>query len=132
MHAMLCARPDLAFSIYGLIRFMSNPGEPHWLAMKYLLRYLLDTMKLGLVYKEHEFDSVLSGYVESNYASNKDNRRSTTSYFFTQSGNCISWKSQVQPIVALSSTKAEYIAATEAGKEAVWLKWILKEILLNW
>ena len=66
--------------------------------------------------------------MDSDYAGNKDNRKSSTSYVFTWASNCISWKSQQQPIVALSSTKAEYIAATEACKEAIWLQGLLKEI----
>ncbi|KAL0319279.1 UNVERIFIED_CONTAM: Retrovirus-related Pol polyprotein from transposon TNT 1-94 [Sesamum angustifolium] len=68
------------------------------------------------------------GYVDSNYANDRDSRRSTTSYVFTLCGACISWKSQLQNIVALSTTEAEYIATTEAFKEAIWLKGILTEI----
>ncbi|KAL7132213.1 hypothetical protein ABFS83_12G056700 [Erythranthe nasuta] len=67
-------------------------------------------------------------YVDSNFSNDRDNRKSTTSYVFTLCGSCISWKSQLQRIVALSTTEAEYIAATEAIKEAIWLKGILKEI----
>ncbi|CAM8938725.1 unnamed protein product [Rhodiola kirilowii] len=107
---------------------MSNPGENHWLGMKYLLRYLSSTANLGLVYADFDSKHDIVGYVDSDYASNKDNRKSTTSFFFTWARNCISWKSQLQSIVALSSTKAEYIAATEAVKEVIWLKGMIKEI----
>ncbi|CAM8991493.1 unnamed protein product [Rhodiola kirilowii] len=128
MYAMLCTRPDLGFAISVLSRYMSNPGKQHWEAMKYLLKYLVGTNKLGLCYANHEPSADIGGYVDSDYASNKDNRKSTTSFYFTWNGNCISWKSQLQPIVALSSTEAEYIAATEAAKEAIWLSGLLKEI----
>ncbi|KAL0375656.1 UNVERIFIED_CONTAM: Retrovirus-related Pol polyprotein from transposon TNT 1-94 [Sesamum calycinum] len=64
----------------------------------------------------------LMGYVDSNYANDRDSKRSTTSYVFTLCGACISWKSQLQNIVALSTTEAEYIAITEAFKEALWLE----------
>ncbi|CAM8927036.1 unnamed protein product [Rhodiola kirilowii] len=131
MYAMLCTRPDLAFGVSVLSRFMSNPGDKHWIAMKYLLKYISGTRKLGLIYGSHAPKTELYGYVDSDYASNKDNRKSTTGFFFTRAGNCISWKSQLQPIVALSSTEAEYIAATEASKEAIWLKGILQEIDRN-
>ncbi|KAK4382379.1 Retrovirus-related Pol polyprotein from transposon TNT 1-94 [Sesamum angolense] len=57
-----------------------------------------------------------------NYANDRGSRRSTTSYVFTLCGACISWKSQLQNIVALSTTEAEYIAITEAFKEALWLE----------
>ncbi|KAL0383148.1 UNVERIFIED_CONTAM: Retrovirus-related Pol polyprotein from transposon TNT 1-94 [Sesamum calycinum] len=69
-----------------------------------------------------------TGYVDSNYANDRDSRRSTTSYIFTLCGSCITWKSQLQQIVALSTTEAEYIAATEAFKEALWLEGLVKEI----
>ncbi|KAL2525901.1 Reverse transcriptase Ty1/copia-type domain-containing protein [Abeliophyllum distichum] len=55
-------------------------------------------------------------------------RKSTTSYFFTLGDNCITWKSQLQPLVTLSSTEAEYIALTEAFKECMWLKGLLCEL----
>ncbi|CAM8893625.1 unnamed protein product [Rhodiola kirilowii] len=121
MYAMLCTSPDLAFSVSVLSRFMSNPRNAHWTAMKYLLKYIAGTQNLGLVYKKYEPKIELKGYVDSDYASNKDTRKSTTALYFTWAGNCISWKSQQQSIVALSSTEAEYIAAVEAIKEAIWL-----------
>ncbi|CAM8880287.1 unnamed protein product [Rhodiola kirilowii] len=119
MYGMICTRPDLAFSISVLSRYMSDPGIKHWEAMKYLLRYLLGTKGLGLVYRNHEPMAGIVGYVDSDYASNRDNRKSTTTFYFTWNGKCVSWKSQLQPIVALSSTEAEYIATTEAAKEAI-------------
>ncbi|CAM8977595.1 unnamed protein product [Rhodiola kirilowii] len=128
MYAMLCTRPDLGFAISVLSRYMANPGPKHWQAMKYLLRYISGTKNLGLIYGEHASKTNLTGYVDSDYASNKDTRKSTTSFFFTWAGNCITWKSQQQAIVALSSTEAEYIAAVEAAKEAIWLKGVLNEI----
>ena len=128
MYSMICTRPDLAFTISTLSRFMSEPTEKHWVSMKYLLRYLLGTANLSLLYAEHSSSYNLHGFVDADYASNKDTRKSITSYVYTWAGNCVSWKSQQQPIVALSSTEAEYIAATEACKEAIWLQGILKEI----
>ncbi|CAM8963657.1 unnamed protein product [Rhodiola kirilowii] len=131
MYDMLCTRPDLAFGVSVLSRFMSNRGDKHRIAIKYLLKYISGTRNLGLIYGSHAPKTELYGYVDSAYASNKDNRKSTTGFFFTWAGNCVSWKSQLQPIVALSSTEAEYIAATEASKEAIWLKGILQEIDIN-
>ena len=72
----------------------------------------------------------LEGFVDADYARNKDNKRSTTTYAFCLNGCCISWKSQLQPIVALSTTEAEYIALTKAIKEALWLLGILQELKL--
>ncbi|TXG60928.1 hypothetical protein EZV62_012291 [Acer yangbiense] len=70
----------------------------------------------------------LVGYVDSDYADDRDKRRSTSSYLFTIAGCCVCWKSQLQLVMALSATKAEYIAVTEAIKEAIWLQGLLGEI----
>ena len=69
----------------------------------------------------------LIGYVDANYGGDRDNRKSTTSFYFTLGSNCISWKSNLQSVVALSTTESEYIAVCDAFKEAVWLQGLLKE-----
>ncbi|XP_041004131.1 uncharacterized protein LOC121249493 [Juglans microcarpa x Juglans regia] len=61
-------------------------------------------------------------------AGNVDTRKSLTGYVFTAFGGAISWKSHLQSVVALSTTEAEYIALTEAVKEAIWLKGIASEL----
>ncbi|KAL0318787.1 UNVERIFIED_CONTAM: Retrovirus-related Pol polyprotein from transposon TNT 1-94 [Sesamum angustifolium] len=101
---------------------------PHWEALKWLLRYLNGSINAGIKFSKHADGVSLVGYVDSNYANDRDSRRSTTSYVFTLCGACISWKSQLQNIVALSTTEAKYIATTESFKEAIWLKGILTEI----
>ncbi|CAM8986036.1 unnamed protein product [Rhodiola kirilowii] len=107
MYAMLCIRSDLAYFISVLSRFMSNPG---------------------LVFQNYDPNAGLVGYVDSDYDGNKDHRKSTTAFFYTWNGNYVSWKSQLQPIVTLSFTEAEYVAAIEAVKEALWLTGIVSEI----
>ncbi|KAL5574233.1 hypothetical protein UlMin_023830 [Ulmus minor] len=113
-----------------LSRFMSNPGREHWEGIKWLLRYLLSSSNVGLIFKSCKEGAILKGYVDSDFAGNKDKRRSTTSYIFTLCDCCVSWKSQLQSIVSLSTTEAEYIATTEAMKEAIWLKGLLKKLKL--
>ncbi|XP_047325338.1 secreted RxLR effector protein 161-like [Impatiens glandulifera] len=128
MYLMISNRPDIAYTVSCLNRFMSNPDMPHWNALKWLLRYLKTTIDVGLTFSKCSVGTKLVGYVDSNYANDKDNRKSTTSYVFTLYGSCISWKSQLQPIVALSTTESEYVAATKAFKEAIWLRAVLSEI----
>ncbi|CAH9089803.1 unnamed protein product [Cuscuta europaea] len=128
MYLMVSTRPDIAYAVSCLSRYMANPGMSHWTALKWLLRYLRGTPSHGLVFSKTETGILLTGYVDSNYANDRDNRKSTTSYIFTLCGSCISWKSQLQPIVALSTTESEYVATTEAFKEAIWLKRMLTEI----
>ena len=90
---------------------MSNPGKIHWLTMKWLIRYIGYTIDMSIVYKKHGD--------QADFASDRDSRKLTTTYFFKVCGNRVSWKSQLQPTVALSTTEVEYIAAIEAKKEGV-------------
>ncbi|KAL2492629.1 cysteine-rich RLK (RECEPTOR-like protein kinase) 8 [Abeliophyllum distichum] len=119
---------DVAHSISVLSRYMSNPGPSHWEALKWLLRYLKGSSNVGLTFKHSSEGIKLKGYVDADNAIDRDNRKSVTSYVFTICDTCISWKSQLQHIVALSTTESEYVAITEAVKEALWLKGILKEL----
>ncbi|KAL0373077.1 UNVERIFIED_CONTAM: Retrovirus-related Pol polyprotein from transposon TNT 1-94 [Sesamum calycinum] len=129
MFLMVCTRPDIAYSISCLSRYMSNAGLPHWETLKWLLKYLNSSANLGIMFFKCAKGVDLTGYVDSNYANDRDSRRSTTSYIFTLCGSCITWKSQLRQIVALPTTEAEYIAATEAFKEAIWLEGLVKEIV---
>ncbi|XP_047325455.1 secreted RxLR effector protein 161-like [Impatiens glandulifera] len=128
MYLMISTKPDIAYTVSCLSIFMSNPSVPHWNALKWLLRYLKTTVDVGLTFFKCSVGTKLVGYVDSNYANDRDNRKSTISYLFTLCGSCISWKSQLQPIVALSTTESKYVVATEAFKEAIWLRAVLSEI----
>ena len=128
MYLMISTRPDLAYPISCLSRFMANPGKPHWEALKWLLRYLIQSMHYSLCFAKWENDIFVTGYVDSNYANDKDSRKSTTSYVFTVCGSCVSWKSQLPPVVALSTTESEFIAIAEASKEGIWFSGLMKEL----
>ncbi|KAM6553280.1 hypothetical protein CsatB_014042 [Cannabis sativa] len=130
MYLMVSTRPDLGYAMSVLSKYMANPGKVHWLAMKWVFRYLLGTTKVGLIYNRQKANTIIEGYSDSDYAGDRDNRRSTSAYFFLIGGNCVSWKVQLQPVVALSTTEAEYLATTEAIKEAIWLKGLMKELNL--
>lgn len=70
----------------------------------------------------------LVGFLDADYSGDLDKRRSILGYIFTYEGNVLSWKVNLQTIVALSTTEAEYVAITEAAKEAIWLKGVLTEL----
>lgn len=95
-----------------------------------MLRYLNGTLDFGLLYgKNRETNEAgLWGYVDSDYAGDLDRRRSQTGYMFMLNGCLISWKASLQHVVALSTTEAEYTAASEAVKEALWLKGLISEL----
>ena len=129
MYAMVSSRPDIAYGIGLISRFMSNPGRSHWQAAKWLLRYLKGTLGEKLIYSRNgQQGCKLVGYCDSDYAGDLDKRRSLSGYVFTVGGNTVSWKSSLQHVVALSTTEAEYIAITDAVKEAMWLGGFLEEL----
>ena len=97
--------------------------------MKWILRYLRGSSDECLCFGAS--NPILKGYTDSDMAGDLDNSKSTTGYLFTFSGGVISWQSKLQKCVALSRTEVEYIAATEAGKEMIWLKRFLQELDLN-
>ncbi|XP_062116409.1 secreted RxLR effector protein 161-like [Humulus lupulus] len=119
MYLMVCTRPDLAYAISILSKYMSNPGGEHWEAMKWVFRYLLGTTEIGLKFSKQQNCTLVEGYSDADYAGDRDNMKSTSAYFFLVGGNCVSWRVQLQPVVALSTTKSEYVAVTEAIKEAI-------------
>jgi hypothetical protein len=107
---------------------MSNPGKQHWEAVKWVFRYLRGTAGVGLLFKKLEGGKprILQGYVDADYAGDLDQRRSMTGYVFTVAECAISWKAELQETVALSTTEAEYMAAVEASKEALWLRGLVE------
>ena len=126
MYAMVCTRPDIAHAEGAVSRYLQNPGKEHWSAVKWILRYLAGTTSYALCYGESPL--VLQGYVDADHSGDRDSSKSTTGYVFTLGGAAVSWVSQLQKVVALSTTEAEYIAITEAAKEIIWLQSYLREL----
>ena len=129
MYAMVCIRPDISHAVGTVSRYMHNPGKEHWLAVKWILRYIQKTLDVGLIFEKDDMDGQhVVGYCDSDYAGDLDKRRSTTGYVFTLAKAPVSWKSTLQSTVALSTTEAEYMAITEAVKEAIWLQGLLDDL----
>ena len=95
-----------------------------------MLNYINGSLNVGLNFEKRGDTLDLVGHVDSDFAGNRDSCKSTTAFFFTLGGNCISWKFQLQPMVALFSIEAEYVAVTDTFKEAIWLQGLLMEIHL--
>ena len=129
MYAMVCTRPDISHAVGTVSRYMHNPGKEHWQAVKWILRYIQKTLDVGLIFEKDDMvGQHVVGYCDSDYASDLDKRRSTTGYVFTLAKAPVSWKSTLQSTVALSTTEAEYMAITEAVKEAIWLQGLLDDL----
>ncbi|KAF5383863.1 hypothetical protein D9615_003633 [Tricholomella constricta] len=125
MYAALGTRPDIAFAVQTVSRFSTKPGPAHWEAVKRIFRYLKGTKDLWLVYGGNSKE--LLGYADAD-GSMAEDRHAISGYAFILYGGAISWSAKRQEIIALSTTEAEYVAATHAAKEALWLRSLVTEI----
>lgn len=119
-------RPDIAYAVGKVSRFCSNPTPEHWSAVKRILRYLGGTKNLGLLYRREETCCV--GYSDADWGGSLDDRKSTSGYVFVWSGAAVTWRSQKQTCVALSTAESEYVALAAAVQEALWLGQLKKDI----
>ncbi|KAJ0982162.1 hypothetical protein J5N97_010417 [Dioscorea zingiberensis] len=123
-------RPDIAYAVGIVSRFMESPTTQHLAAVKHILRYISGTLSFGCYYeKRGSMEPTLVGYCDSDLAGDVDDRRSTTGTVFFLGSSLITWLSQKQKIVALSSCEAEYIAATTAACQGIWIARLIADLL---
>lgn len=120
-------RPDIAFSIGVISRFMQNPTKHHLGAAKRILRYVAGTINYGIWYTPVS-KLKLCGFTDSDWASSLDDRKSTSASVFSLGSGAVTWSSKKQATTALSSTEAEYVAATSAACQAIWVRRILADL----
>ncbi|GAU32293.1 hypothetical protein TSUD_63100 [Trifolium subterraneum] len=127
-------RPDINYAVGYVSRFMSNPKASHMVAAKRILRYLKGTQDFDLAFPTSNKESKieLEGFSDSDWCGDKEDRRSTSGYWFRFKNSLISWSSRKQSIVALSSCEAEYVAAAQAACQAVWLESLLDELKIKY
>ncbi|XP_043710418.1 secreted RxLR effector protein 161-like [Telopea speciosissima] len=117
MYSMLCTRLDICYSIGIVSWYQSNPRREHWNVVKNILKYLRNTNDHFLVYGLEQLSVV--GYTDSDFQTDKDDKKSTLGMIFMMGGGGVIWRSAKQKSTADSTIKAEYIAASDATKEAV-------------
>lgn len=117
--------PDTAFSVGIVVRFIERPTNLHLNAVKRILQYVKGTINFGLNYTRGTGNYLLSGYSDSDMAGDVEDRRSTGGMVFYLNESLITWVSQKQRCVALSSCEAEFMAATSAACQGVWLRNLL-------
>ncbi|XP_068331662.1 secreted RxLR effector protein 161-like [Pyrus communis] len=123
---LTATRPDLMFSTSLLSRFMQNPSKIHMGTTKRVLRYMQGTLDYGIKY-EMGTSTILTGFCDSDWGGSEDDSKSTLGYAFTFGLGVFSWASVKQQSVALSTGEANYVSASKATTQAIWLRFILKD-----
>ncbi|RVW41754.1 Retrovirus-related Pol polyprotein from transposon TNT 1-94 [Vitis vinifera] len=108
-------------------KFMASPTEMHLQAAKRVLRYLKGTVDLGVFYQK-EGNGELMAYTDSDYAGDVDDRKNTSGYVFLLSEGVVAWSSKKQPVVTLSTTEAEFVAAASCACQGVWMRGVLEKL----
>lgn len=127
-------RPDIAFVVGQLSKWNADSRVGHLKATKQVLRYLKETMHLGITYGVCEVKSLPYGptrYANSNYAGDPKDCKSVMGYCFFINGAVVSWCSKKQRTVSTSTTKAEYIALGHAARENVWIRKFLNKLKMS-
>ncbi|XP_057997285.1 secreted RxLR effector protein 161-like [Hevea brasiliensis] len=129
MYAYVYIRPDIAYVVSVLSRYLSNPRPMHWVTVKKVLRYLQKTKDYMLIYKQVDHLEIV-GHSNSDFVGCYDDLKSTSRYVFMFIGGAISWKSVKQTLIASSTMQAEFVAYYGAATRAVWLKNFVSGLLV--
>jgi histone deacetylase 1/2 len=123
-------RPEISYSVNKVCQFLSSPLEEHWKAVKRILRYLQGTLHHGLLIKPASTSEPMSlvGFCDADWASDPDDRRSTSGACIYFGQNLVSWWAKKQTLVARSSAEAEYISLAQVSAEILWMQSLLKEL----
>ena len=118
---------DISFAVNKFWQFMHKPTNDHWTTVKRIFRYLKFSINFGLLIRPSK-STQLSIYSDANWAGCPDDRKSTFGFCIYFGNNLVSWSSKKQPIVARSSTKAEYRTIAHATTESLWVQSLMREI----
>jgi hypothetical protein len=127
MYAMICTHPDVSYALSATSRYQSNYGDTHWTIVKNILKYLRRTNEAFLVFGGEE-ELIVKGYNDATFQTDADDSKLQSGFVFCLNGGAVRWKSSKQDTVADSMIEAEYIAAFEAVKEAVWIRNFVSEL----
>jgi hypothetical protein len=127
LYLSMCTRPELAHAVGVLARFMIHPTRPAMRALMHLARHVATTPDLGIVYGPK---GELHAYTDSSFADDESTRRSTTGFYVSYGGGAVDWRSTLQRTIALSSTEAEYMAASACVRDVLWIRMLMRELRL--
>ena len=140
IYIMNWTRPDVAYTVSKLCRFMHNPGEEHIKALKRLLRYMAGTADYGLRYDfsngwtgaaHKNCKESIHGFFDAAHADCVDTYKTTGAFVFYYCNCAISWHTKLLPTVTTSTNHSEYVTGAKAAKEARWLHNFAEEVHMN-
>ena len=124
---LILTRPDISFAVNKVCQFLHAPTTAHWTAAKRILRYVKNTVSMGLSINRSSSMGI-SAFSDADWAGCLDDRRSTGGFAIFHGPNLVSWCAKKQATVSRSSTEAEYKALANATAEVIWIQAILKEL----
>ncbi|CAI7865674.1 unnamed protein product [Closterium sp. NIES-53] len=129
MYLMTCTRPDLAFPLSVLSRFVATGRHRpfHWTAAGRVAKYMATISGMGLVLGGTQ-PVVLTGHCDSSYADDVETHCSTQGYFFSLGAGAVSWRSTQSSSMASSSAEAQIYAGAMAAQELRWLTFLLTDL----
>lgn len=127
LYVSVNTRPDIAASVGILSQKVERPTQDDWNELKRVVRYLKGTADLSLVIGNNNQHENLIGYADADWAEDRMDRKSISGHVFKFKGSTIGWSSKKQTVVAMSSAEAEYISLSEACKELIWIRRLLKD-----
>lgn len=120
----------LSFVVNKDCQFMQTPLEAHWKAVKRIFRYIVGTIDYGLhIYRQSLSNISLSGFSDADWASDCDDRKSTTDFYVYLGSNLIAWSLRKQHTISRSSTEAEFDCLANLVSETMWLQFLLGELV---
>ncbi|XP_055908638.1 uncharacterized protein LOC129943317 [Eupeodes corollae] len=128
MYLEIGSRPDISYALGVASRHLDKPTTQDITAVKRIIRYVKGTRLLGICFKSNN-KLIVSCFSDADYGGDTETRRSTSGFVFLLGHSPISWSSQRQQCVALSTMEAEYIAGANAVKEIVWLLRLMNDLL---
>jgi hypothetical protein len=127
MYAMICTRPNVSYALSATSRYQSNYDDAHWTIVKNILKYLRRTKEVFLVFGG-EKELIVKDYSDASFQTDTDDSKSQSGFVFCLNGAAVSQKCSKQDNVADSMIEVEYIVASEAAKEALWIRAFVSEL----
>ena len=118
---------DLVYLMSILSHYLDNSGKEHFILLKTVFRYVLETLDVELIFTNNVADNLIR-YTDADFAEAIDSCKLTDDYVFMLVREYISHQTKCQTVITLLSCKLEYMMMSEADKEIMWMKWFLKKI----